>query len=260
MRRLTTTRSLARRGRPRSRRQPPTPGIHSDQDDSCDLYKDEADRRDSRRPISCDFQIRSRRVADGLPKARARGALALWRALTTVPFEPEASRPTFAEARRNSVQCGDLRGAYTSWCGEVSSYVLQWGAVQGLADLVYELERLHTELIEYAAGETTLRLADAREHPGCRRAPRRCRRKPFPRAGHEERASCASSWQCSWSHGTGRRARTGAPAPRVRPRAHRVAPREARQAGPRRTRKRLNRGGGGQVPSQSPRPSSEQAL
>ena len=78
--------------------------------------------------------------------SQARAALCLWRALTMVPLEPEASRPMFAEARRLSVESGDVRRAYSAWCGEVSSYVIQWGAVQGLADLVDELERLHAEL------------------------------------------------------------------------------------------------------------------
>jgi LuxR family maltose regulon positive regulatory protein len=77
---------------------------------------------------------------------RARASFTLWRALTTVPLEPEASRPMFSEARRLSVQCGEVRGAYTAWCGEVSSYVIQWGAVQGLAELVDELENLHAQL------------------------------------------------------------------------------------------------------------------
>lgn len=77
---------------------------------------------------------------------RERAALAFWRAQSLVPLEPEASRPMFAEARRLGVLLRDARLAYTAWCGEVSSYVIQWGAVQGLADLVDVLEQLHEEL------------------------------------------------------------------------------------------------------------------
>ena len=77
---------------------------------------------------------------------RERAALVFWRAQALVPLEPEASRPMFAEARRLGVELRDARLAYTAWCGEVSSYVIQWGAVQGLADLVDDLERLHQEL------------------------------------------------------------------------------------------------------------------
>lgn len=77
---------------------------------------------------------------------RERAVLAFWRAQALVPLEPEAARPLFAEARRSSVEARDVRRAYLAWCGEVSSYVIQWGAVQGLADLVDDLERLHAEL------------------------------------------------------------------------------------------------------------------
>jgi len=75
-----------------------------------------------------------------------RAELALWRAQALVPIEPEAARPLFAAARRSSVEARDVRRAYLAWCGEVSSYVIQWGAVEGLADLVDELERLNVDL------------------------------------------------------------------------------------------------------------------
>ena len=78
--------------------------------------------------------------------ARERAALDLWRAQALVPIEPEQARPLFAAARRASVTAGDVRRAYLAWSGEVSSYVIQWGAVQGLADLVDELEKLRAAL------------------------------------------------------------------------------------------------------------------
>lgn len=71
-------------------------------------------------------------------------ALALWRAQALLPLEPEAARPLFAAARRAAVVAADAGVAYAAWCGEVASYVVQWGAVQGLADLVDDLEALHS--------------------------------------------------------------------------------------------------------------------
>src|SRR5262249_36950960 len=41
---------------------------------------------------------------------------------------------------------GHAEGAYRAWCGEVASYVVQWGAVQGLAELVDKLEELEAQL------------------------------------------------------------------------------------------------------------------
>jgi LuxR family maltose regulon positive regulatory protein len=76
----------------------------------------------------------------------AQAALELWRAQALLPLEPEAARPLFASARELAVQAGDVHRAYTAWCGEVASYVVQWGAVQGLAELVDELEALHTRV------------------------------------------------------------------------------------------------------------------
>lgn len=72
--------------------------------------------------------------------------LALWRAEALLPLEPEAARPLFALARRRHAERGEAAEAYRAWCGEVASYVVQWGAVQGLADLVDELETLEAQL------------------------------------------------------------------------------------------------------------------
>ena len=41
------------------------------------------------------------------------------------------------------MESGDADRAYLAWCGEVASYVIQWGAVHGLADLVDVLESLY---------------------------------------------------------------------------------------------------------------------
>lgn len=76
----------------------------------------------------------------------AQAALASWRALAMLPTEPEAARPLFAKARRLGKEARDPARAYAAWCGEVSSYVVQWGAVHGLADLVDDLEALEKEL------------------------------------------------------------------------------------------------------------------
>ena len=72
--------------------------------------------------------------------------LAFWKAQALLPTEPEAARPLFARARARSVEARWLELAVDAWCGEVSSYVVQWGAVAGLADLVDELERIETVL------------------------------------------------------------------------------------------------------------------
>ena len=69
-------------------------------------------------------------------------ALDLWRAQALLPLEPETARPLFARARAEAVATFDASLAATAWCGEVSSYVVQWGAVAGLADLVDDLEAL----------------------------------------------------------------------------------------------------------------------
>lgn len=90
-----------------------------------------------------------------------RAALVLWRARALLPLEPEVARPLFAEARRLAVTTGEAERAYSAWCGEVSSYVVQWGAVQGLADLVDELEALEVR-VGAPAGEMAFRTsADA---------------------------------------------------------------------------------------------------
>jgi ATP/maltotriose-dependent transcriptional regulator MalT len=65
--------------------------------------------------------------------------LAFWRAQALLPSEPEHARPLFARARSEAVTHAL---AIDAWCGEVSSYVVQWGAVAGLAQLVDELEKL----------------------------------------------------------------------------------------------------------------------
>ncbi|CAN5530794.1 hypothetical protein BH11PSE7_BH11PSE7_10940 [soil metagenome] len=78
--------------------------------------------------------------------AAQQATLALWRAQAMLPLEPEAARPLFALAREMAAQAGDVHRAYTAWCGQVASYVVQWGAVQGLAELVDELESLHTRI------------------------------------------------------------------------------------------------------------------
>lgn len=75
-----------------------------------------------------------------------RGALALWRAQALLPVEPERARPQFTLARTLALETRDAARAYTAWCGEVSSYVVQWGAVAGLAELVDELEALRQAL------------------------------------------------------------------------------------------------------------------
>jgi hypothetical protein len=76
----------------------------------------------------------------------ARAALAFHRAQALLPLEPESARPLFAAARRAAVDSGNSDRAYLSWCGEVASYVIQWGAVHGLADQVDVLEWLHAKL------------------------------------------------------------------------------------------------------------------
>lgn len=73
-------------------------------------------------------------------------AIAYFRALASLPIEPEAARPLFATARRDAVGRRDSLRAYGAWCGEVGSFVVQWGAVHGLAALVDELELLEAEL------------------------------------------------------------------------------------------------------------------
>jgi ATP/maltotriose-dependent transcriptional regulator MalT len=72
--------------------------------------------------------------------------LALWRAEAWLPTAPEAARPLYEQARQRLAARGDPVGAYRAWCGEVASYVVQWGAVAGLARRVDELEALHAQL------------------------------------------------------------------------------------------------------------------
>lgn len=73
-------------------------------------------------------------------------ALAFWRAQALLPLEPEVARPLFSRARKLGVERKDPLLAYEAWCGEVASYVVQWGAVHGLADLVDDLEALQVAL------------------------------------------------------------------------------------------------------------------
>ncbi len=97
----------------------------------------------------------------------------LWRAEALLPKAPEEARPLFARSRARLIERGDAEGAYRAetaaaayraetaaaayraetaaaayraWCGQVASYVVQWGAVQGLAELVDELEALELRL------------------------------------------------------------------------------------------------------------------
>ncbi len=69
----------------------------------------------------------------------------LWRAEALLPGAPEDARPLFAHCRAALVTQGQAAGAYRAWCGEVASYVVQWGAVQGLAELVDKLEDLQAQ-------------------------------------------------------------------------------------------------------------------
>ncbi len=104
-----------------------------------------------------------------LPAADDPEAL-LWRAEARLPGAPEEARPMFAAARAlwlaratglagtQPADLAALEGAYRAWCGEVASYVVQWGAVQGLADLVDELEALE-ERLGPAPGELRFRTA-----------------------------------------------------------------------------------------------------
>ena len=70
----------------------------------------------------------------------------LWLAEALLPLAPEAARPLFARSRAAFVAQGQADEAYRAWCGEVASYVVQWGAVQGLAELVDELEAIEAAL------------------------------------------------------------------------------------------------------------------
>jgi hypothetical protein len=64
----------------------------------------------------------------------------------------------FARSRADRAAKGDGEGAYRAWCGEVASYVVQWGAVQGLAELVDDLEALEAQFGP-APGELRFRTA-----------------------------------------------------------------------------------------------------
>lgn len=84
-----------------------------------------------------------------LPKiqnANAQLTRTLWQAQALLPLEPEQARPLFATARQLGITTANAVAAYAAWCGEVASYVVQWGAVQGLAGLVNDLEALHKAL------------------------------------------------------------------------------------------------------------------
>ncbi|WP_422016331.1 AAA family ATPase [Roseateles sp.] len=94
---------------------------------------------------------------DALP-GDAQPVRALWRAEALLPLAPEDARPLFARSRAAFVAAGSAEQAYRAWCGEVASYVVQWGAVQGLAELVDELEPLQAVLGE-PPGEWRWRVA-----------------------------------------------------------------------------------------------------
>jgi len=72
-------------------------------------------------------------------------ALLLWKAEAQLPLQPENARTLFNRARTAAAVLGDAEVAYRAWCGEVASYVVQWGAVVGLADLVDGLELLEQQ-------------------------------------------------------------------------------------------------------------------
>ena len=97
---------------------------------------------------------------DALPGGTGEGGpvRALWRAEALLPLAPESARPLFALSRAAFVAVRNAEDAYRAWCGEVASYVVQWGAVQGLAELVDELERLQAVLGE-PPGEWRWRVA-----------------------------------------------------------------------------------------------------
>lgn len=75
-------------------------------------------------------------------ESSGRAMLALFRAQAMLPLEPEAARPLFRYAQELGVLSNDAEHAYAAWCGQVASYVIQWGAVHGLADLVDDLDTL----------------------------------------------------------------------------------------------------------------------
>lgn len=81
-----------------------------------------------------------------LPGAQRDAEALLWWAEAALPGAPEEARPLFARARAAMQAAGIAEGAYRAWCGEVASYVVQWGAVHGLAELVDELEQLEAAL------------------------------------------------------------------------------------------------------------------
>jgi len=70
----------------------------------------------------------------------------LWRAEALLPLAPEAARPLFAASRAAALAASDGHRARRACCGEVSSYVVQWGAVQGLAELVDQFELIDATL------------------------------------------------------------------------------------------------------------------
>lgn len=92
-------------------------------------------------------------LPDPAPAARE-----IWRAEALLPLAPEEARPAFARCRAAAVAAGQPEAAWRAWCGAVASYVVQWGAVQGLAELVDDLEAMAQALGE-PAGEWRLRCA-----------------------------------------------------------------------------------------------------
>ncbi len=103
-------------------------------------------------------QGRHRQMLSWLQAVPGGPAADLWRAEALLPMSPEAARPLFAQCREQALEAGDAATARRAVCGEVTSYVVQWGAVQGLAEKVDEFERIDRELGP-AAPEWRLRCA-----------------------------------------------------------------------------------------------------
>ncbi|MHB8416618.1 MAG: hypothetical protein ACYDCL_00980 [Myxococcales bacterium] len=72
--------------------------------------------------------------------------LTWWRAEALLPIAPEAARPWFRRVHDGAIAQRDAALAARAWCGQVASYVVQWGDVAGLADLVDDLEALTASL------------------------------------------------------------------------------------------------------------------
>ncbi|PZP33935.1 MAG: hypothetical protein DI603_07610 [Roseateles depolymerans] len=103
-------------------------------------------REHGRRWLTQGRHVQMQAWLQGLPQAADDAEALLWMAEARLPGTPEDARPLFARARARLLAAGSAEGAYRAWCGEVASYVVQWGAVHGLAELVDELERLEAVL------------------------------------------------------------------------------------------------------------------